>query len=89
MDYSRKQDLIEISEEYKKAQTTSRKQYLERLSSKIMRESGSTESARQNLLRAVRAGDRRKVNYYQDILSRKEMQATNGLGWQKRLVPSL
>jgi hypothetical protein len=78
MDDSRKYDLEELMNLYKHAPSQAKRDELERIITKIMRESGAVRERRQELIEAIRHGDRRHVRYVQEIIRKMDMDQYGG-----------
>jgi hypothetical protein len=76
-DIGRRQDLIDLENRYKKADTSERF-YIERTFTQIMRESGKTRQLRDKMIQALRGDDRRAVNYYREELLKLKQDETWG-----------
>jgi len=68
LDDSRKYDLEELSELWRKAPNSYHRDHWEKIINKIMRESGEIREAREELIQAIRSGDRRHVRYVHEKL---------------------
>lgn len=78
MDESRRQDLAELSELYKRAQNSFQRSEYERVARKIMNENGAVRARREELIEALRKNDRRKVRYIQEELRVMDKNRTGG-----------
>jgi len=78
MDDSRKYDLEELMDLYKYAPNAYKRDEVERIITKIMRETPEIRESREELIEAIRRGDRRHVRYVQEKLRYLERQMTGG-----------
>ena len=78
LDKGRQFDLEELQEGYDKAQNSIWKdQHLKKIDG-IMRESGAIREARNELIKAIRSGDKRHVHYVNQKLRRIRLDETYG-----------
>lgn len=78
MDDSRKIDLEELMKLYKYAPNQAKREELERIITKIMRESGAVRERRQELIKAIRSGDRKHVRRVQEQIRIMDMNQYGG-----------
>lgn len=74
MNKSRQHDFEQLMEERKNAKNAFERDLVDRTVDRIARETKETESDRQDLIGAIRNGDRRAVNYYQERLRKRSLQ---------------
>lgn len=81
LDYGRTKDLEMLAEGIKQARTLGEKQYLEKIAYRIMNESTTIKSLRQDLIRAFKVRDMSKVKRLQDQMNKVRLDETNGASW--------
>lgn len=81
MDYTRKHDLEELSKALDNAKSRAEKEYYEKMVWRLVGESMPIRSLREDLLKAVRAGDRRAVDRITLHIQRIRLEETNGHSW--------
>lgn len=78
MDRTRKHDLEELHELWRKAPNSYWRDQYEKTIDKILRETGETRRYREELIMAMRSGDRRHIRYCQEKLNRIRQDETGG-----------
>lgn len=78
---TRKFDLEEIAEAIKNARSTGEREYYQRLLHKLLSESEDVKYWRENLVRAIRANDRRAIHKINLIIQDLRLRETNGRSW--------
>lgn len=78
LDASRKYDLEELQEVWRKEPQRRYRDEIEKMMSEIIHQSGASRELRDNLIRAVRANDSRAKRYYTDKLLLIKQDKENG-----------
>jgi NTP pyrophosphatase (non-canonical NTP hydrolase) len=78
MDKSRKQDLEELMVMIHNSKNSYQRDHYEAIVDKIMRESGEIREVREELIQAIRSGDRRHVRYVQEHIRKIRFDETGG-----------
>lgn len=81
MDSSRKFDLEDVAEAIKRARSVSEREYYEHLMYRLVNESTSVTSLRNDLIAAMRAGDTRVVKRIRDHINYVRAEETMGASW--------
>lgn len=80
-DYSRRVDLIELTQAIRNARSHAEKEALEKVMHRIVNESTQVRSLRNELLDAIRHNDRGKVKRVQAHLHSIRLNETAGTSW--------
>jgi hypothetical protein len=78
VDEGRQHDLEELMELHRTAKNSFKRDNVEKIIEKIMRESGEIREERESLIQAIRAGDRRRVRYVQERIRKIRYDETGG-----------
>lgn len=81
LDYGRKMDLEELSRAMQKANSVSEREHYEKIMWRIMGESQPIRSLRNELIKAMRAGDIRKIKRIEKHIHYIRSEETYGKSW--------
>ena len=81
MDRSREFDLDELSEALQNAKSPGEREYYERIIYRILNESDDIKYWREQLLRATRVKDKRRIQYVIREIHMTRLSETSGASW--------
>lgn len=81
LDYGRLQDLEDLTKAIKEAGSQAQKDHLKAIMERILSQSVTVSSLRNDLIRASRVGDERTVKRLVDHIQRVRMEETAGHSW--------
>jgi hypothetical protein len=81
IDYGRKKDLEELAEAMKNAKSTADYEHYEKIAYRILNESDQIKRLREQLIKAMRAGDNEGVEDLTRFIQHIRMRETNGHSW--------
>lgn len=81
LDYGRLQDLEDLTKAIKEAQTQGERDHLKKIMERILSQSVSVTSLRNDLIKATKAGDDRTVKRLTDHIQRVRQEETAGHSW--------
>lgn len=80
-DYTRRSDIEMLEEAIEKARSASEREHYEKILHKILSESDNLRYWRENLMKAIRVGDRKAITKINLIIQEIRLRETNGRSW--------
>lgn len=80
-DWTRNFDLEELTDAIKNARSTTEREYYERIMHKILNESEKIRYWREELMKAIRVNDERRIKLVHHMINKTRLDETAGHSW--------